>query len=148
MAQSTGTVVAWRRSQVAPASRRNSPIAFGLICRLPNAYFGDFCPTGMAVGWEVSGYNTIPGAGTRICYRFLWQKWRRGRDSNPRWGISPYSLSRGAPSATRPPLRNRKEYPTFHSGERGYLSDDTKLLDAIRFRSCSHPANCYRISGA
>ena len=30
---------------------------------------------------------------------------RRGRDSNPRWGISPYSLSRGAPSAARPPLR-------------------------------------------
>ncbi len=30
---------------------------------------------------------------------------RRGRDLNPRWGVSPYSLSRGAPSATRPPLQ-------------------------------------------
>ncbi len=31
--------------------------------------------------------------------------WRRERDSNPRWAFDPYSLSRGAPSATRPPLR-------------------------------------------
>ena len=31
--------------------------------------------------------------------------WRRGRDSNPRRGISPYSLSRGALSTTQPPLR-------------------------------------------
>ena len=31
--------------------------------------------------------------------------WRRGRDSNPRWAFNPYSLSRGAPSATRPPLQ-------------------------------------------
>jgi hypothetical protein len=32
--------------------------------------------------------------------------WRRERDSNPRWAFNPYSLSRGAPSATRPPLRD------------------------------------------
>ncbi len=31
--------------------------------------------------------------------------WRRERDSNPRWAFDPYSLSRGAPSASRPPLR-------------------------------------------
>jgi hypothetical protein len=32
--------------------------------------------------------------------------WRRERDSNPRWSfMSPYSLSRGAPSAARPSLR-------------------------------------------
>ena len=47
--------------------------------------------------------------------------WRRGRDSNPRWAFDPYSLSRGAPSAARPPLRKlrsitqgiaaRKKYP-------------------------------------
>jgi hypothetical protein len=30
--------------------------------------------------------------------------WRRERDSNPRWAFGPYSLSRGAPSATRPSL--------------------------------------------
>jgi hypothetical protein len=41
---------------------------------------------------------------------FLYQtlkvfKWRRERDSNPRWAFNPYSLSRGAPSATRPSLR-------------------------------------------
>ena len=33
--------------------------------------------------------------------------WRRGRDSNPREAFDLYSLSRGAPSTTRPPLRRR-----------------------------------------
>lgn|GEM_PF-5347692 len=32
-------------------------------------------------------------------------KWRRGWDSNPRYAFDVYSLSRGAPSTTRPPLR-------------------------------------------
>lgn len=37
-------------------------------------------------------------------------KWRSGRDSNPRYGFAVYSLSRRAPSTTRPPLRMcRKE---------------------------------------
>ena len=34
-----------------------------------------------------------------------WFRWRRRRDSNPRYAINVYSLSRGAPSATRPLLR-------------------------------------------
>src|SRR5688572_15345431 len=33
------------------------------------------------------------------------EKWRSGRDSNPRCGFAAYSLSRRAPSTTRPPLR-------------------------------------------
>ena len=33
--------------------------------------------------------------------------WRRERDSNPRYAINVYTLSRRAPSATRTPLRNR-----------------------------------------
>jgi site-specific DNA recombinase len=32
-------------------------------------------------------------------------KWRSGRDSNPRYAFGVYSLSRRAPSTTRPPLR-------------------------------------------
>jgi hypothetical protein len=39
-------------------------------------------------------------------------EWRRGRDSNPRWAFDPYSLSRGAPSASRPPLREPCIHPT------------------------------------
>src|SRR5687767_3172054 len=31
--------------------------------------------------------------------------WRSGRDSNPRYAFGVYSLSRRAPSTTRPPLR-------------------------------------------
>src|SRR5882672_675550 len=34
------------------------------------------------------------------------KNWRRERDSNPRWAFDPYALSRGAPSTTRPSLRN------------------------------------------
>ncbi len=37
----------------------------------------------------------------------LLAKWRRERDSNPRWAFDPYTLSRGAPSTTRPSLRGR-----------------------------------------
>ena len=33
------------------------------------------------------------------------RQWRRRRDSNPRYAVNVYSLSRGAPSATRPRLR-------------------------------------------
>ncbi len=33
------------------------------------------------------------------------ERWRRGRDSNPRRAFNPYSLSRGALSTTQPPLR-------------------------------------------
>jgi hypothetical protein len=33
------------------------------------------------------------------------KNWRRERDSNPRWAFDPYTLSRGAPSTTRPSLR-------------------------------------------
>src|SRR3954451_20921332 len=32
-------------------------------------------------------------------------RWRSGRDSNPRYGFAVDSLSRRAPSTTRPPLR-------------------------------------------
>ena len=37
-------------------------------------------------------------------YRPFKPQWRRGWDSNPRYGVAVYSLSRGAPSAARPPL--------------------------------------------
>ena len=33
------------------------------------------------------------------------ERWRRGRDSNPRRAFNPYSLSRGALSTTQPSLR-------------------------------------------
>src|ERR1700676_1687757 len=37
--------------------------------------------------------------------------WRRERDSNPRRAFDPYTLSRGAPSTTRPSLRERVPAP-------------------------------------
>src|ERR1700691_518036 len=42
--------------------------------------------------------------------RLRWREkgnWRRERDSNPRRAFDPYTLSRGAPSTTRPSLRER-----------------------------------------
>ena len=44
------------------------------------------------------GVNVVPTQGL---------KWRSGRDSNPRYAFGVYSLSRRAPSTTRPPLRMR-----------------------------------------
>jgi hypothetical protein len=38
--------------------------------------------------------------------------WRRERDSNPRRAFDPYTLSRGAPSTTRPSLRAAQSYAT------------------------------------
>ncbi len=43
-------------------------------------------------------------------WRSLFGIWRRERDSNPRYAINVYTLSRRAPSATRTPLRNRSPF--------------------------------------
>src|SRR5690606_25063240 len=57
------------------------------------------------------GFKSLPREVWRFCLALDWRtgwvelKWRRGRDSNPRYRVRVYSLSRGAPSATRPPLR-------------------------------------------
>ncbi len=51
-------------------------------------------------------------------------KWRSGRDSNPRYAFDVYSLSRRAPSTTRPPLRMRWKaapYPVRWREARGCL---------------------------
>ena len=40
-----------------------------------------------------------------LVYQILRTSWRSGRDSNPRYAFGVYSLSRRAPSTTRPPLR-------------------------------------------
>ena len=43
-----------------------------------------------------------------VC-QILRTSWRSGRDSNPRYAFGVYSLSRRAPSTTRPPLRMRRK---------------------------------------
>ena len=40
--------------------------------------------------------------------------WRRERDSNPRYAINVYTLSRRAPSATRTPLQESEFGANFH----------------------------------
>src|SRR6478609_1809654 len=44
-----------------------------------------------------------------ISYASWTGNWRRVRDSNPRRAFDPYTLSRGAPSTTRPTLRRRPQ---------------------------------------
>ena len=62
--------------------------------------------------------------------------WRRGWDSNPRDGITAYSLSRGAPSATRPPLQALL-FPDFSRFGNGQHSSFTQ----------SHASCCKNVSG-
>ena len=43
-------------------------------------------------------------------------KWRRGRDSNPRYGVAVYTLSRRAPSTARTPLQIKMRFSPCASG--------------------------------
>ena len=56
--------------------------------------------------------------------------WRSGRDSNPRYAFGVYSLSRRAPSTTRPPLR------MLWTGARPSLRSGLVQARAQRGRSC------------
>ena len=73
----------WRRDGSDGQSRARA----GMLCASRGSVKGKFSSTP----------NGNEACGSR-------RSWRRERDSNPRWGISPYSLSRGAPSAARPSL--------------------------------------------
>ena len=71
---------------------------------------------------------------------FLLNYWRRGRDSNPRWAFNPYSLSRGAPSAARPPLRNDWRIPKGEITRKSVPQDPALPLDeAVVRRTLSEP---------
>ena len=52
-------------------------------------------------------HHRVPRSGRRGLLLHFRLRWRSGRDSNPRYGFAVYSLSRRAPSTTRPPLRIR-----------------------------------------
>jgi hypothetical protein len=62
--------------------------------------------------------------------------WRRGRDSNPRWAFDPYTLSRGAPSTTRPPLRSQTVRVETTEQSQAHLDSRCALL---RTSMCSAP---------
>ena len=52
---------------------------------------------------------SAPSSGKRVSENPLPEGWRRERDSNPRYAFGIYTLSRGAPSTTRPSLlKNEK----------------------------------------
>ena len=54
-----------------------------------------------AAAFRLAPQERATGQGTIKC----WRRWRSRRDSNPRYGVTVYTLSRRAPSTTRPLLR-------------------------------------------
>src|ERR1700740_204639 len=69
--------------------------------------------------------------------------WRRERDSNPRRAFDPYTLSRGAPSTTRPSLRGRKTLlpPAGRPARTAARHDTQALIGRKRAgRACPAPA--------
>ena len=62
--------------------------------------------------------------------------WRRKRDSNPRYAINVYTLSRRAPSTTQPPLRMRERINQLRSScnaKQAYFSN----LQTLTLNDCS-----------
>lgn len=61
-------------------------------------------------------------------------KWRSGRDSNPRYAFDVYSLSRRAPSTTRPPLR-RNQIVAVSGVNRVHIPSHWRRLPIARQRT-------------
>ena len=55
-------------------------------------------------------------ADSRVMLETGISKWRRGRDSNPRYGVAVYTLSRRAPSTARTPLQIKMRFFRHASG--------------------------------
>ena len=75
----------------------------------------DTC-TSMCIGIHtfyryIEGSNPLLAIHKKGACKPLFYGWRRGRDSNPRYGVTVYTLSRRAPSAARTPLQKFAEYP-------------------------------------
>jgi hypothetical protein len=82
--------------------------------------------------------NSQRGRGRPIVSRF----WRRGRDSNPRYGVTVNLLSKQAPSTARPPLRKLSDYPAGDSltRSRGHVNYRPPRRFQGRRLYRSHPA--------
>ncbi len=68
--------------------------------------------------------------------------WRRERDSNPRYAINVYSLSRGALSTTQPSLRN-----FFLLARRFRASQRGSKFYSTQSSTCRRPSRCPDSSG-
>ncbi len=95
-----GPLLVWRRE------RDDSP--------LRGSPFGPTCGRSASLSEAVEPcLSYIEGSNPRAEYEKSPRKagffhiWRRERDSNPRYGVTVYTLSRRAPSATRTSLQNR-----------------------------------------
>ncbi len=67
--------------------------------------------------------------------------WRRGRDSNPRYGVTVHLLSKQAPSTARPPLRKLRTRNIPRYPYRGNFTRHT----ACSYRQPSNQG-CFRVS--
>ena len=67
--------------------------------------------------------------------------WRRERDSNPRYAINVYSLSRGALSTTQPSLRNQSYHYSQPADESGFR----EAIYCNKARYSPHPETSARL---
>ncbi len=97
----TGAFSIWRRGRDYSALRARPSGR----CRCAATFFGAFrALSNQPI--EYRGFESDRFHKSKRPHTGAFSIWRRGRDSNPRWAFDPYSLSRGAPSASRPPLLN------------------------------------------
>ena len=66
-------------------------------------------------------------------------RWRSGRDSNPRYAFDVYSLSRRAPSTTRPPLRIAWKRGRLERVRRARASDCASAIALWQFAGDADP---------
>ena len=89
------------------------------LSRLPRPLWNSPLPDPSQVTAQLAELGKLEdNFATKFCYKAATKKpqqqnsywgsntWRRKSDSNPRYAINVYALSRGAPSATRPFLQN------------------------------------------
>ena len=74
--------------------------------------------------------------------RCLQEYWRRERDSNPRYAINVYSLSRGALSTTQPSLRYIYSYSVSIRPREGWIRSLRSLTPSGRLRRPKRFAFC------
>ena len=114
-----------REGRPTPALSRPMSSAVHLLGGLDKSLRRIFSLARFSCGFHVDTRTVIyvhHGIAVSTCF------WRRERDSNPRRAFDPYTLSRGAPSTTRPSLR----------GEENLSASATCCAGARRARGGNH----------
>ena len=82
---------------------------------------------------------------SRVTLETRISKWRRGRDSNPRYGVAVYTLSRRAPSTARTPLQIKMRFFPHAFGPPAAVREKPKSNgrpDAASVAGCRAACRC------